>query len=434
MPYKEGNRLSGERASKLGHLDVINSELVKSLLEDFESPEVRYRSGQITNYEYDDLPEPSKIVFAIDGSLQVINSDTKPNKELAFIKTALFRLDQTAIESIDKINPHPYQLRDVMSNSALYHSTVFPLQNVSLPDQNIYHTVRHIVFDSLKDEKLNGSPFETLKWLSYQKWDGEIKRSPSFECPFCGNESLGLNYDLDKDHCTECGEEVLLTDMLGFHLEMTDDAAPSSVATAYMMIHETLLLFTGIMHFWESKQYEVLRNCLFIKDGPLSLRGQYVKLIDPIRIFFQYSKERGVGINVLGQEKSGAFFEHLKVIQSELKSHSYFIPNNQYIREDIQRRNAQEQYGYRTNYGNKVFVKTDDYHYLVLNIPTGQYVDSTTKDDFINFDTIIGNIKYLISYKHEGALLPIELAHGIASLSTYPSARILKMFSDIDNI
>ena len=32
--------------------------------------------------------------------------------------------------------------------------------------------------------------------------------------------------------------------------------------------------------------------------------------------------------------------------------------------------------------------------------------------------------------RHEGALLPIELANGVASLSTYPSARILREFSD----
>ncbi|MFQ3613519.1 MAG: hypothetical protein SNJ68_07370 [Cyanobacteriota bacterium] len=31
---------------------------------------------------------------------------------------------------------------------------------------------------------------------------------------------------------------------------------------------------------------------------------------------------------------------------------------------------------------------------------------------------------------HEGGLLPVELANGVASLSTYPSARILKMFAE----
>ena len=37
MPYPKGDRLPGERASRLGHLDVLNSGLVKSLCEAFES-------------------------------------------------------------------------------------------------------------------------------------------------------------------------------------------------------------------------------------------------------------------------------------------------------------------------------------------------------------------------------------------------------------
>ena len=40
MPYRAGNRLSGESASKLGHLDVIKSELVNELVSKFESSDL----------------------------------------------------------------------------------------------------------------------------------------------------------------------------------------------------------------------------------------------------------------------------------------------------------------------------------------------------------------------------------------------------------
>jgi hypothetical protein len=36
----------------------------------------------------------------------------------------------------------------------------------------------------------------------------------------------------------------------------------------------------------------------------------------------------------------------------------------------------------------------------------------------------------LLSNRYEGALMPIEMANGVASLSTYPSAKILKMFAE----
>ncbi len=36
MPYMKGDRLPGERASRLGHLEVLKSELVKKLVVQFE--------------------------------------------------------------------------------------------------------------------------------------------------------------------------------------------------------------------------------------------------------------------------------------------------------------------------------------------------------------------------------------------------------------
>ena len=41
MAYKKGTKLPGETASKLGHLNVVKSEWVRSLIEDFEYPSNR---------------------------------------------------------------------------------------------------------------------------------------------------------------------------------------------------------------------------------------------------------------------------------------------------------------------------------------------------------------------------------------------------------
>ena len=40
MPYREGSRLPGERASRLGHLEVLKSDLVKQLCQRFEDNEI----------------------------------------------------------------------------------------------------------------------------------------------------------------------------------------------------------------------------------------------------------------------------------------------------------------------------------------------------------------------------------------------------------
>jgi len=430
MPYKAGERLPAERASRLGHLDVLKSELVKKLCKSFE--DTAQSPISITG-SWEAIPsntQPLPLVFGVDGSMQVIESETPPYKALAFIKTALLRVDQVALSSIDKESPHPLALRDILADSALYHATVLPLRHVVIPGMSVYDTVRQTIFESIKDASLDGEPLETLKWIAYEKWDGKQKQLPLFECPHCEKTIATLPYDAEEGNCPDCKGKLFLTDMLGFHQEMAPDSAPETVATAYMSIHETLLLFTGVRYFWERKK-EVLSNCLFVKDGPLSIRAQYSKLVNPIRRFLAFSRHQGCPVHLIGQEKTGAFADHLQLIGNNAPLQSLFIPGNQYIKEQIQHRhNRGAPYGIYTNYGAKVFVRISHYHQMVLNTPTGEYVEDPTLSNLIGAERIFATLPTVLSSRFEGALLPIELAHDVASLSTYPSAQILKIFAE----
>ena len=432
MPYQGGKRLSGERASKLGHLDVIKSDLVNELIEQFENLEPNEIETKSSWESVKIEDEPLRLIFAVDGSKQTIRSDFPPYKELSFVKTALLRLDQHALGKLDQDAPHPMALRDIMSDSAMYHATVLPLKGVSVKGKNNYDAVREIIYDSLRDPSLGGEPYETLKWLAYEKWTTVKKVSPSFRCPHCSEEVAGLPYDVDEGKCEHCSNHLYLSDMIGFHLEMGEDAAPDSVSVMYMLIHEMLLLFTGIRYFWERKKFGVLNNALFIKDGPLMLKGQYSKLVIPIRNFFEFAKAKGIIIHIIGQEKTGAFVDHLDIISRHVPHTSVFAPSNEYIRKEVQHRpERSEPYGSRTNYGNKVFVKLNEYNHLVLSVPTGEYKDSQSLDDFIGLKRIIATLPAIASHRFECALVPVELANGVASLSSYPSAAILKVFADI---
>ena len=118
MPYQGGRRLSGERASKLGHLDVIKSELVNELIHQFEKPEIEIVESEASWERIDTNEAPLRLIFAVDGSKQTVRSDFPPFKELSFLKTALLRLDQHAIGKLDPDAPHPMALRDIMSDAA----------------------------------------------------------------------------------------------------------------------------------------------------------------------------------------------------------------------------------------------------------------------------------------------------------------------------
>jgi hypothetical protein len=440
MPYQQGNghRLPPERASKLGHLEVIQSELVQKLCKSFNDLETIEHTGSVSKWE--ELPKDGtelKIIFSTDGSIQVIENPNPPFKAIAFVKTALLKVDQYAISKIDKDTPNPFALRDLMKESALYHSTAFPLRNVFIEGKSNYDAIREIMFESVKDKglnnSLNGAMMDTLKWIAYEKWlDNPKPELEKFGCPHCEKNEATLQFDHEKGNCPSCGGEIFITDMFGLHQSMTDDYAPNQVASDYMGVSETLMIFTPIRYFWETKK-DILKNCLFVKDGPLSLRATLAKLSAPIRRFFEYAKLKGYNVALIGQEKSGQFYDHLQLIGNCAPVHSYFIPDNNYIQEQIKHNNTSAIYGADTNYGAKLFIKMNDYHKMIINIPTGkrgEFVENPSKDNLISFSNIIATLPKILSNKFEGALLPIELANKIASLSTYPSAKTLELFAE----
>jgi hypothetical protein len=324
-----------------------------------------------------------------------------------------------------------------MKDSALFHSTAFPLRHVAIQGKNIYNSIREIIFESVKDVGLNdaldGAMMDTLKWLAYEKWNQKPKDSlEEFGCPHCHKDVATLPFDQERGNCPKCKGEIFITDLFGLHLSMMDDYAPNQVASDYMSVSETLMIFTPIRYFWENNR-EVLKNCLMVKDGPLSLRATLAKLAAPIRRFFKFAQENGVEVAMIGQEKTGVFFDHLNLIGANAPSGSIFIPSNDYIRNEIQHSTLSGTYGWDTNYGAKVFVKYNDYHKMVLNVPTGErgeFVKNPDIGKLIAFDKIIATLPKILSNRYEGALLPIELANGIASLSTYPSAKALELFAN----
>lgn len=442
MPYSQGTRLPGESASKLGHLAVVKSAWVKSLVNEFDSMTITEIDPSKTIWnEFDPTGfEPLRNVWAVDGSFVTIKSEEKPPKEVSFVKTALITVDRAKLEVIDKEHPHPLLLQDVLTGSAIFHATVFPLKNIRTKMGTNYDAVRHIVRDSMKIDE-EGAFYETLKWIAYKKWSDKPTSSPSFECPHCCHKiDPGLPIDADQSECPSCGGIVFLTDMIGFHLDMDEESAPDSVSSAYMLVMELLMLFTAIRILWGHSDRKVLSDTLFIKDGPLTLRSQYSKLVPSIRDFLQYAKDQNRPIHIIGQEKSGAFFDHLASIVRFTPPHArgekaaYAPLSHDYVRREVYRSpDLSNPYGSRTNWGEKMYLKMDPGTYMVLNVPVGNYQQAgsfPSKDDLIGLPRILATLPSLVSHKFEGALFPVELANGIASMSSYPSAKILQRFTE----
>lgn len=441
MPFQAGTRLPGEAASKLGHLAVVESPWVKSLVEDFENaPPVNGDPSNTGWHTFDPAGiEPLRGVWAVDGSFVAVRSEQTPPREVAFVKTALLMLDKAKLDVIDKDLPHPLLLRDALKDSGVQHATVFPLKNVRTSMGTNYEAVRNIVRDSMRVDQ-GGAFYETMKWLAYRGWEANSSApSPAFQCPHCrGDLSGGLPHGADDGACHNCGGEVYLSDLWGFHMEMGEDSAPESLASSYMLVMEHLMLFTAIRLMWHHSDRALVTDTLFIKDGPLTLRSQYSKMVPNIRTFLQYAKDSGRPVHIIGQEKTGTFCDHLTSIVRFAAPHSRGEPlsyaplNHSFVHREVYRSpDAANPYGLKTNWGEKMYVKVDPGAYMVLSVPTGQYVpnnDRPVAADLIGLERILTTLPSLVSHKFEGALYPVELANGIASMSSYPSAAILQRF------
>lgn len=441
MSYSSMGKLPFESASKLGHLHVIQSPWVKSLVSDFEESLPSASDYDLSLWHSFDVSayEKLKYIWAVDGSFVPVKSDRPFGKEVAFIKIALLYIDGAKLNMIDKKNPHPLLLQDIMSDNALFHSTVLPLKNVKSSLGTNYDAIRHIVYDSIRIDE-DGQYFQTLKWLAYRKWGSQKFSSPKFDCPHCSKEIPGLPYDSSKGECPYCHSEVFLTDMIGFNIEMTQDEASDKIVSSYMLIMEHLMLLTVVRLLWEHKDKRIFSDTLFIKDGPLTLRSQYAKFVPLIREFIEHTKQQNRPIHIIGQEKSGIFFDHLSTVSKYVgpkeisESPSLAVLSHDFVRKEVYRvGELPTPYGFRTNWGEKVYVKLEPDTSLVLNMPTGAYCsdsDFPKEKDIIGLGRIMATLSDLISRRYEGGLFPVELANGIASMSSYPSAKVLQRFID----
>ena len=447
MPYGSTGRLAAENASKLGHLDLVNSPWIKDLVSEFEhvSPPSNPEDGN----RWTAVSSGAKTlqqVWAVDGSFATVSSTDKPPREVAFVKAALISLDGSKLAEIDAEQPHPLLLQDILRDSGVFLPSVFPLRNVRTTLGSNYDAVRHIVRETLQTQQM-GAFHRTLEWLAFGEWRPTgPQASPAFECPHRSPDGIdahmvpGLPANETEGDCPHCGGRVFLTDLIGLHLDMVEDGASERVVSGYMLVAEHLMLFTPIHLLWHHSDPSLVTRTLFLKDGPLSLRAQYSRLVPPTRAFLQHAKDAGRPVHVCGQEKTGVFADHFAVISGETPPSTSAEPSHfrvlshAEVRGEVQRSTLNpSDYGFRVNWGEKVLLKVDPHTRLVLSIPTGDYIrdaDFPSAVDIIGLDRILTTLPGLLSRRHESGLYPIELAHGIASLSSYPSAAILQRLVD----
>jgi hypothetical protein len=427
MAYARSDRLPLERASKLGHMRVIQEPSVQRLLDAFEQVEEGEGEscGEVTGRL--DLAQAGELenVVAIDGSSVAVPNTLRSFRQVAFVTFGAVCLSRTEMNAM-KAHPivDPRDLARRLQGRTYCAATVLPLSGVVVPGQTVSSTIRRTVDDTLRATGL----YQTLRFLVSREWQADYEMVEHMVCIACGEEFRLPRHAL-AFRCAVCGAPHTLADYLRLVHSPPDDWATAEAALGLRDILETLLLMRFLQVYRDRPV--ILRRTLFVKDGPLLLRAQLERLVPAIRAFFRFLRESGRAIHVVGIEKTGDLVDHVPLIEKAIpEPGDYFLPSVRYLHERIHGvPYCAATYRNRVQYGAKAVVRLGPQHVIAVNVPTGEFLTEPRADDLYGFGPSMAALADMLSYAHENALIPVVLANSSLSISLTPSTDILEGFT-----
>lgn len=434
MSYGKGGNYPIEKASKIGHMKVIEHEHVRRLLRQFEAitPGIDLPLGSCDGQINIGADSPIRYIITIDGGQAVIPNEVRRDKRVAFISVCAMLVRREDIATLCA-NPivDPRDLAKMFDDCVWYQPAALPLAGIRIPGETVKDTVRSTIDAVLEYSKL----YDDLHFLVYRRWNPGYDMNPAtnpdaphMNCLMCA-ERLYLPKDAYNFQCPSCGFNHRLSDYLGIAQQMPDNWSREEAASSLRNAMETLTLFHFVFRYWQKP--DVLSRILFLKDGPLLLRAQLSRLVEPIRDFVETLKASGIRLNLTGVEKNGELVDHIEDIKRHLeKPGDYFLPSIRYMFEEVAGITFDPaRYRNRVQYGSKVVVRLGPDHVVPLDIATGQFCTAPSVNDLIGFQDIAVVLSEMISYSNANALIPIKLANSFSSISQQPSGDILQAFA-----
>lgn len=420
-----------EQASKIGHLKLINNDLIRRVIEDFEDPAPSKDGPTISKSGSVDISEGSwfERIITVDGGQAIVPNPARKQKTLAFVQVAACMLKMSDLRYMrDHPLMDPRELPG-MINREWYNPAAIPLSGVHHPGLTVQQSIRRIVDRTLKETGL----YETLKFLVYREWESEWTvpedERPYMACLGCDRREMYLPRHQLSFECECCGHRHTLSDYLAIGTQGPEDWSREEAASALRDALETLTLFHFVHKYY--REDEVMRETLLIKDGPLLLRAALSRLVVPIRDFITHVHDEGHPLHMVGVEKTGDFASFVEEYQDNIpESGDYYLPSVKFVIEEISGSIMGHNYRNRVSYGAKTCVRLGTNHVLALNVPTGQFEIEPRRDCLIGFENSVGALTELASYRYPNALIPLVLANSAASIARRPSGDILYAFAD----
>lgn len=436
-----------ERASKISHADVINNPAVQQFLANCTVPHPA-EAGTITEM-LTEIPEPAerriRAVIAIDGGFREVPVQERyPSATITFFTFGPLLLN---LQDLVELDASPFLAPEDMARLKRIqrYSLVLPTRNISLEGKSLTRSVRDTLHRFFATRWNNEPAFnDALRWLLFRRWNPTSRATWTLaRCPNrdCTNQRIKLTAaSPDETLCLTCGGPIYLIDALRLHEAVDDDQGAGGILSYVMTGLEQVALVHVVKLVWDMRP-QLLRELLFIKDGPLAFFGQTAPLCQPMKelaafLHRQPGAARGANatmslLNAVGLEKSGAFVDHAIQIEDRIAPGTALILNNDYIYRYVIPGDptSPHPYGANTYWGGKLIYKALDRNVYVATVPTGSFKPHPTFEDFPNLAEIFNVVSQMRCSMYDNALVPIALANKLVSLSDFPSSRILEAFA-----
>lgn len=437
MPYHQlrGKR-PFERASKIAHAEIINNPTVKSFIDGCEVPEPPPSAD--LREKIRELPTGSgtiSTIIAIDGGLsETWVREEFPSASVAFMTFGPLLLRVEDLESLDRepfIGPEDMRR---LKNVRRY-TLVLPTRLVRADRHlSFLEGVRKTIHEFLAQRE--GELQKALAWLLFREWLAKPDRK-AWEIPRCPNpecwekEIKFFSGDPFEKPCPRCGKPLYLSDGLRLYERIDEQQGAGGIVGYLLGALEQLVLVHLIRSIWEMKPI-LLREVLFLRDGPLAFFGVTAPLYKPMRELVQFLAEAPDGplLNLVGVEKTGEFVEHAALIEDVLSPGEVLVLDTEYIYRHVVPGTASSgAFGQNTYYGVKVITKGSANDTYVATVPTVGLKSNPNLDDLINGPEVLRTMTKLRCSMYDNALLPVVLANRLVSLAEVPSSEILKKFA-----
>lgn len=436
MPYRQvRGRRPYERASKIAHTEIITNPLVQEFIAGCTLPDPP-PPAQIKDLAVP-IPEASKrlaTVIAIDGGLtETVVRDEYPSASFAFMTMGPLLLNVDDLDDLDRepfIGPEDMERLKKIER----YSLAVPTKTVRYAGCATFaQGVRKSVQDFLRGK--DGHLLDALAWLLFRGWrpSGDrkgwmIPRCPNPDCDHV--EVWFFDGEPSEKTCPTCGQTIYLSDALRLYERIDEETGAGGVLGYLLTALEQLILVHVVKSIWTMK-HDLLREVLFIKDGPLAFFGVTAPLYRPMRDLMEFLGEGDdPHINLVGLEKSGPFVEHAAAIEDAIPANHALVLTNDYIYSHVVPGDAsQQEFGKNTYYGTKVIFRGERNDTYVATLPTKKYLTSPTLSDLFHAPEVLRTTAKLRCSMYDNALVPIVLANRLVSLADVPSSEILKKFA-----